>query len=256
MTVLIIEDEELAAERLAGMLLKMDSLIEIVSVIDSVEDSILWLKENTAPDLIFMDIMLADGNSFEIFDEVDITSFIIFTTAYNDYAIKAFKVNSIDYLLKPIEADLLANALTKFKMLSPAKSETGEIAKILYDLQKGSKSPPRDYKERFLVKTGNKLIPIVVSDINYFSYENKLTFLYNNKGMRYMLENRLEELDLMLDPNNFFRLNRQFITSFYAVKTVHNYFNSKLKVFLNDGPLDGIIVSRYRANLLKEWLNK
>ncbi|WP_428327702.1 LytR/AlgR family response regulator transcription factor [Mucilaginibacter sp.] len=255
MKVIIIEDEELAAERLAGMLTQLDPTLEVIDVIESVDDAVRRFSGGIQPDLVFMDIRLADGESFEIFDQVKITTPVIFVTAYDEHAIRAFQVNTIDYLLKPVEVAALEKALAKFHAYAPVPLN---IMALLKSLNTGSTTsePPRKFKARFLVRSGDKFIPVSTNDISYFSFENKLSFLHLANGTRYMLDQTMDELEATLDPGLFFRISRQYIVSFESVKTVHNFFNGKLKVYLHALPEDGIMVSRYRANLLKEWLNR
>jgi DNA-binding LytR/AlgR family response regulator len=257
MKVLIIEDEAPAARRLQSLLAEYDPSIQISAVIDSIEDAVAWLKNYPHPELIFMDIMLADGQSFEIFEHVEITVPIIFTTAYDEFAIKAFKVNSIDYLLKPVEPQLLAMALKKYHSI--IRQSPGNLKEIMESLLQGGiktqKSRP-DFKNRFLIKQGDKFIPIEISRVAYFSFEEKLTFLHTINQKRYMLDHTLDELETLIDPNLFFRLNRQYIASFSSIKTVHNYFNGKLKVYLNPDVNEGVIISKERATFFKSWLNR
>jgi DNA-binding LytR/AlgR family response regulator len=249
MTILIIEDEPLAAERLQSLLLELDHSFTVTKVIDSVKESVSYLKISPTPDLIFMDIMLADGQSFEIFEQVDINAPIIFTTAHDDFALKAFKVNSVDYLLKPIDPLLLKQSLKKFDTINRNFHELKGFFQSLLIKENAA------YKGRFLVKSGETYTPVIISDIACFSYEDKLTFLYTNTGKRFMLDYSLDELEAMLDPKLFFRLNRQYLSSFSAIKSVHNYFNSKLKVYLFPEIADGITVSKERAPGLKVWLD-
>ncbi|MDP9078908.1 MAG: LytTR family DNA-binding domain-containing protein [Bacteroidota bacterium] len=255
LTVLIIEDEAPAVRRLESLLLNYDPAIRITAVIDSIEDAVLWFKNCPHPDLVFMDIMLADGQSFEIFEQVDLRIPVIFTTAYDAFAIKAFKVNSIDYLLKPIEPDKLEFSLTKYKSLLPSLDKVKQVMESLLDGKFTPKAAP-SYKTRFLVKVGDKFIPVQISDVSYFSFEDKITFLHTAEGKRYMLEHTLDELEALTDPHYFFRLNRQVIVSFETIKTVHNYFNGKLKVYLNNALPEGTVVSKDKAQLLKSWLNR
>ena len=256
MKVLIIEDEAPAARRLQSLLTECDPSIQISAVIDSIEDAVAWLNNYPHPELIFMDIMLADGQSFEIFEHVDIAVPIIFTTAYDEFAIKAFKVNSIDYLLKPIEPQLLATALKKYNSIQRSTVNLKEVMEsLLLDGIKSQKSGA-DFKNRFLIKSGDKFIPIETSQVAYFSFEDKLTFLHTIHQKRHMLDYTLDELETLIDPRLFFRLNRQYIASFSSIKTVHNYFNGKLKVYLTPDVKDGIIVSKERATFFKLWLNR
>lgn len=256
MKVLIIEDEAPAARRLQQLLESHDPTIQIINIIDSIEDAVQWLKDFPHPELIFMDIMLADGQSFEIFEHVEVKVPIIFTTAYDEYAIRAFKVNSIDYLLKPIEPLLLAQALNKYRFISQSPGNLKEIVESLLLSQLKSQQTRPTYKNRFLIKSGDKFIPVETADVAYFSFEDKLTFLHTINQKRYMLDHTLDELEKLIDPNFFFRLNRQYIVSFSSIKTVHNYFNGKLKVYVFPEVASGIIVSKEKAHHFKLWLNR
>lgn len=255
MKILIVEDEVLAARRLQTLLKEVGRDIEILAVLDSIEDSVDWLRINDQPDLIFMDIMLADGQSFEIFDQVEINAPVIFTTAYDEFAIKAFKVNSIDYLLKPVEAVLLSQALKKYNSVATIPEK---LKQTMLELIQGVKNETTrtDFKSRFLVKSGTRYIPVSCQEAAYFNFENKLTFLTTRTGKKYMLDLSLDELEALLDPHLFFRLSRQYIASFSAIKTVHTYFNGKLKIYVEPEILSGIISSRERAPMLKLWLDR
>ena len=255
MKVLILEDEAPAARRLQQLLEAHDPTIQVIAVLDSIEDSVQWLKDFPHPELIFMDIMLADGQSFEIFEHVEVRVPIIFTTAYDEYAIRAFKVNSIDYLLKPVEPLLLAQALNKYRFISQAPGNFREIMESLLNQTKGADAGPV-FKNRFLIRSGAQFISVEASEVAWFSFEDKLTFLYTTKQKRYMLDHTLDELEKLIDPYLFFRLNRQCITSFSAIKSVHNYFNGKLKVYLTTEVENGIVVSKEKAHSLKLWLNR
>lgn len=256
MKVLIIEDEPLAAKRLIGLLNELDPGIQVLEILDSIEDTVKWLHENPHPELIFMDIMLADGQSFQIFESIHIKVPIIFTTAYDEFAIKAFKVNSIDYLLKPIEPLLLEAALKKHHSLIPLPENFNAVMELL--LQNAVKDRPvqQAFKNRFLVKRGDKFIPIAIAEIAYFSFKDKLSFLNTFDGNKYMLEHTLDELEKIVNPNTYFRLNRQYIMAFSCIKVVHNYFNGRLKVYVEPDVNEGIIVSKERAQAFKSWLNR
>jgi DNA-binding LytR/AlgR family response regulator len=254
MKVLIIEDEPLAAKRLQSMLDQIDPKIQVLAVVDSIAESVEWLDENTPPDLIFMDIMLADGQSFEIFEQIEIHVPVIFTTAYDEFAIRAFKVNSIDYLLKPIGAEMLSAALKKYALINPSSEIFRQTIKSL--LNAVANNLPPEYKNRFLVKTGDKFIPVTIADIAYFSFSDRLTFLTTTANKRFMLGSTLDDLEAVVDPKVFFRLNRKYIVSFPAINTVHNYFNGKLKTFVFPEIIEGIIVSKEKAQLFKNWLDR
>jgi DNA-binding LytR/AlgR family response regulator len=255
MKVLIIEDEAPAARRLQQLLEAHDPTIQVIAVLDSIEDAVQWLKDSPHPELIFMDIMLADGQSFEIFEHVEVRVPIIFTTAYDEYAIRAFKVNSIDYLLKPIEPLLLAQALNKYRFISQSPGNFREIMESLLNQTKGADAQPA-FKNRFLIRSGAQLISVEAREVAWFSFEDKLTFLHTTKQKRYVLDHTLDELEKLVDPYLFFRLNRQYITSFSAIKSIHNYFNSKLKVYLTSEMETGIVVSKEKAGALRLWLNR
>jgi DNA-binding LytR/AlgR family response regulator len=253
--VLIIEDEAPAARRLRKMLEDTGRDLEIIAQLDSVEAAVKWFdNQEGQPDLIFMDIQLSDGISFEIFNKTTVTAPVIFTTAYDEYSLKAFKVNSIDYLLKPISPEDLNSALDKFEKLSqnatPAAADT-RIDALLRTLN--TKNP---YKSRFLVKVGDKFYSVPIENIAYFYTEEKAVYLYTFEKIRYPLDQSLDEIEKSLDPEQFFRLNRQFIAQVNAIFKLHSYFNGKLKVNLKPEPDHEIIVSRDKASLLKDWLDR
>lgn len=253
MKVLIIEDEHFSAERLKQQLLLLNSEIQVLDVLDSVKSSIDWFSKNDEPDLIFLDIHLADKNSFEIFKEVNITAPIIFTTAYNQYAIQAFKVNSIDYLLKPIDVDELKIALEKYENLY--LQEKKENQSIDTELLQSLLQKP-NYKNRFLVKKGSQFESIQTENIAYFFSENKLTSLVTQKGNRYLIDQSLEELSSLLNPVDFFRINRQMILRIDSVVKIHTFFNGRLKLeIVHQDSKEEIFVSRERVQAFKEWLD-
>ncbi len=256
MKVLIIEDEHLAARRLQAMLNEIDPKIQIIKIIDSVEEAVDWFRQFPHPELIFMDIMLADGQSFEIFEAVEITAPIIFTTAYDEFAIKAFKVNSIDYVLKPVEQDHLNAALKKFYNNTQSQDSIKQMVESLLANNYKTQEIQSNYKKRFLIKTGDKFIPVSIAEVAYFNFVDKLTFLTTTTQKRYMLDHTLDELEKLVDPHIFFRLNRQYIAAFSAIKVVHNYFNGKLKVMMAPEVAEGVVVSKERAQQFKSWLNR
>ena len=226
----------------------------MLDVVDSIRESVEWLNNNSLPELIFMDIILADGQSFEIFEQISLNVPVIFTTAYNEFAIQAFKVNSIDYLLKPVDPEMLRMALKKYALITPSSALFRQT--IISLLASSNNTAATEYKKRFLVKSGDKFIPISISDIAYFSFSDKLTFLTTRENKRYMLDYTLDELEAIVDPAFFFRLNRQYIVSFVSMNVVHNFFNGKLKAFVHPEISEGIIVSKEKAHLLKAWLNR
>ena len=251
MKVLIIEDEAPAARRLITLIKEYDSTIEVVDTIDTVEASVKWLNNHEQPSLIFMDIQLADGLSFEIFNKVKINTPIIFITAYDEYSIKAFKVNSIDYLLKPLDKDSFNAAMEKYKSLKNIYSDESSLnfSDLLANI-----SGKKHYKSRFLVKLGERLISVNVDNIAYFTTEDKLTFLITKENKKYPMDYSLDDLDTMVDPEIFFRLNRQFLSKIASIQSIHQYFNGKLKLTLNPMINKDVIVSREKAGPFKQWL--
>ncbi len=253
MKVLIIEDEYPAAERLEKLLHKLAQPVTVVDRLDSVQGTVEWLQQHPAPDLILSDIQLSDGLSFEIFEKVLVKSPIIFTTSYDEYAIKAFKVKSIDYLLKPIKFEELQSALEKLQQLKSEFSEIENAHKIdqLLDSLQHTGKP---FKKRFLVKKGEQLIPIHEEQIAYFYTENELVYLFTPPGKKYVIDYTLEQLDTLLDPAKFFRINRQFILHLSSIQEIHTYFNNRLKLFIQPTSAEDVIVSKGKAKAFKEWL--
>lgn len=253
MRVIIIEDELAASKRLTKMIGKLDSEIEIEAVLDSVEDSIEWLNNNEDPDLIIVDIHLSDGLCFEIFEKVTTESPVIFTTAYDEYAVEAFKLNSIDYLLKPIDPNKLEKSLSKFKKLKE-KYGTGKTEKI-EELLRHFQSK-QEYKSRFLVKSGQSFRAISITNIAYFFIENQIVFLMTDEKRKFIVENSLDELEKLLNPENFFRINRQMIISLKCISSINQYFNSRLKLSLKpDFGESEVLVSRMKVSDFKKWLD-
>ncbi|MDP4172546.1 MAG: LytTR family DNA-binding domain-containing protein [Bacteroidota bacterium] len=255
MKVLIIEDEAPASRRLQKLLKEIDPALEIIESLESVESSVRWLKNNPAPDVIFMDIQLSDALSFEIFKSINVDSPVIFTTAYDEYAIQAFKVNSIDYLLKPIDSSELCASLEKLKKIKDSYSvsyKAGEIAELLKTF---TPSQPA-YKSRFLIKIGTNLLIIQANDIAYFYVDNKITYLVNRLSKKYIIDFSLEELEEILDPTDFFRANRSFILNINSIETISYIFSGKLKVKLKIKTDGDIIVSREKTSSFRQWLDR
>lgn len=266
MRIVIVEDEELAAEGLITQLKRVEPAAELLVVLDSVKSALKWFAENPAPDLAFFDIQLADGISFEIFERVSITCPVIFTTAYDAYALRAFKVNSIDYLLKPVDAAALKRAFEKLRLfartdaaadadagagLAPSLSPAIDLIRQLI-----SRTTPK-YKTRFMVKVGERLSAFTTDDIDCFWGENKVVWVRLKTGRKYMVDYTLEELEDMLDPEHFYRLNRKYLVTFGAIKEVIAYSNSRLKVILRELPdPEDILVSREKAEGFRIWLGK
>lgn len=252
MKALIIEDETVAAQALENLITEADPDIRIAAVLQSVSESVEWLSEHGMPELIFMDIHLADGSSFAIFDRIEITCPVIFTTAYDEYAIKAFKVNSVDYLLKPIDKNDLKRALDKLKLLrGPVTSP-----EIINSLIENLRSKPAVYRSSLLVSLRDKLIPVPVKEIAYFYIDNKTVRAYTFDKQSYALGDTMEELAKQLDPRNFFRANRQFIIKRSAVKDISAWFGSKLAVNMTVPVPEKIIVSRSNSRAFKEWITE
>ncbi|WP_299820185.1 LytTR family DNA-binding domain-containing protein [uncultured Pontibacter sp.] len=252
MKVAIIEDESLAAKRLASLLIKCDNSITVEAVLPSVKESVKWLSTHPQPDLLFMDIHLDDGQSFAIFDQVECFTPVVFTTAYDDYMIKAFKVNSIDYLLKPINQDELQASITKFKKLN---STAGISSDSLKQLLNATLHKEPTYKSRFLITQGSKIRTIDIADVAYFYSEEKLTFLVTKEGQRLPVDYTLEKLSNILDPKHFFRINRQFIIHLRSINSIHKYSPTRLKVELQPATLKEIFVSIEKYTAFKEWLD-
>lgn len=250
LSVLIIEDELPNANRLKKMLTAIDNDIEILAYMETVQDSVVWLKSNPHPDVICMDIHLTDGLSFEIFNQVEIRSQVIFVTAYDEYALKAFQVNGIDYLLKPVQSAKLENSLLKVK-----KILGGADNSILLDTLKKIHFRETVYRSRFLVSYRDTYVMVTTGEVAYFNSENKITFLTTHTAKRYVVDQTLEELEQELNPTEFFRISRQFIISVKSIAKIHQSFNGKLKIDLNPATEDGILTSREKAVGLKNWLN-
>lgn len=250
MKVVIIEDEKPAARRLTRMLAKLN--IEVQQMLHSVEESLEWLQNNTHPDLIFLDIQLSDGISFEIFEEIDVQSAIIFTTAFDEYALRAFKLNSIDYLLKPIDEDALENAVLQYKK-QEYKQQNFQLS--LQDIKKLLVNPvDRTFKKRISVKVGQHIKIIPIHDIACFYSEHKATYIYTLEKRSYLLDSSLEYWETQLDAAQFFRVNRTFIVPINAIKDIVAYTNSRLKLVLESYSDSEIIVSRERVKDFKNWI--
>jgi two-component system response regulator LytT len=255
MKILIVEDEELAAERLSQLVKEIEPEAEIHGPIDTVVGTVMHLKTDPGYDLILLDIQLADGKSFAIFEECDVVTPVIFTTAYDEYALQAFELNSIDYLLKPVNREKLKSSLDKFRKLREYYGSENPNSQ-LYEMIRNLRIPEKSvYKDRFLISKGDAMVPVKVSEIACFYAEDKEVFLLTNDNKRFIVTYTIEELSAKLDPKRFFRVNRQFIISADDIRKVHNYFNFKLKVELNTDPKLEIIVSRSRTSAFKAWMN-
>ncbi|OUS00447.1 hypothetical protein A9Q86_10775 [Flavobacteriales bacterium 33_180_T64] len=252
MKVVIVEDEIAASENLAYLLNSIDPEIEVIKVLDSVKSAIAYFTEAYGASLIFMDIHLADGIAFEIFKQIDIKTPIIFTTAYDQYAIQAFKVNSIDYILKPISKEELSEAIDKFKTsYKTTKKATNDIDSLLEMLQ----TKTTNYKSTYLVQKRDELLPIKITDIAYFYIDIGIVKATTFDNQTYIINKKLEDIELELNPSNFHRVNRQFILNREAIVNMKFYFNSKLIININPPYEDRIIVSKAKSNEVKNWIN-
>jgi len=250
MNIIIIEDEKPAARLLQRKVEKLG--LQVNTLLHSVEEAIAWFSSHEHPDLIFLDIQLSDGLSFEIFETITIKSAVIFTTAYDEYALRAFKLNSIDYLLKPIDEDDLEAAVAKFK----ARNTAVPSLSLDFEMIKKMLVNPidRHYKKRFTIKMGQQLKMIGIDEVECFYSENKGTYLHTYDNRDYLLDLTLEQLEADIDPAAFYRVSRKFIVSLQAIKEIQLYSNSRLKVILPTYKEDEIIVARERVNDFKTWL--
>ncbi|MBQ4819061.1 LytTR family DNA-binding domain-containing protein [Aquimarina sp. MMG016] len=251
MNAVIIEDENIASRRLASLIEELAPEINIAGQITSVESGLQWFTKNPLPDLIFLDIQLNDGYGFDILDALDNHPPVIFTTAYNEYAIRGFKYNGLDYLLKPIDKKDLKNALEKYRKnhldnSSILNEDKFEKIKDLFS---------KEFKRRFMVKVGNQFNTFSVEDIAYFKSHEGTIFLHAHNGQQYPIEYSIDQLEDILDPVHFFRINRKFMVSVKAVTEIHSYFNSRLLLKLIPKEEEQIIVSRERTSNFKKWLD-
>lgn len=249
MKTVIIEDERLAADNLAQLLQEIDSSIEVVAVLDSVKRATEWLTANN-PDLIFLDIHLADDISFKIFEAVEVKAPIIFVTAYDNYAIQAFKLNSIDYLLKPIDKGELKQAIRKYNGIGTISTDA--VMQLLQQI----KAPAPEYQKRFMVTTGQKIKSVEVDDAAYFYAEDRFVYMVSKAGEKYIIDFTLDKLEGLLNPAQFFRINRGQLVSFGAIKNMYSYTKSRIKIEVNPPASFDTIVSIDRSGAFKKWLNR
>jgi DNA-binding LytR/AlgR family response regulator len=250
MNIIIIEDEKPAARLLQRKVEKLG--LQVNHLLHSVEEAITWFNSNTHPDLIFLDIQLSDGLSFEIFETIDIKSAVIFTTAYDEYALRAFKLNSIDYLLKPIDEEELSIAISKFSN----QFQKNTVSSLDFEMIKKMLVNPieREFKKRFTIKMGQQLKMIAIEEIECFYSENKGTYIHTLDNRGYLIDSTLEQLEAELNPEDFYRVSRKFIISMKSIKEIQLHSNSRLKVILPSYKADEIIVARERVVEFKEWL--
>lgn len=260
MKILIVEDEDLAVKKLQKTLSIVDPDAEVVGITDSIKTTVEWLGDNPAPDLILMDIELSDGQSFEIFSRVELKSAVVFTTSYDEYALKAFKVNSIDYLLKPIQKEDLQAALQKYKQMKNLyhSSETGQgdlnMESLVKELRQ--KLQPKEYRKRFLVKNAQKLVSIEVDEIAYFFSDGRLNFFKTYDNKKYVVDYTMDELEEMLNPERYFRISRSFYIAVDSVDQIHDYFGNRLLLHVKPEVDKEAIVSREKVADFKKWMGK
>lgn len=260
MNIFIIEDEELAVKKLQKTLQLVDPSAKVVGTADSIANAVEWLQTNFKPDLILMDIELADGQSFEIFNLVDVQSPVVFTTSYDEYALKAFKVNSIDYLLKPVQKEDLQMALNKYKELKSIYSgkqngaEGVNIDNLVKELQQ--KLQTGNYRKRFLVKQGQKLVSVDIDEVAYFFSDGRLNFFKTHDNRKFVVDYTMDELEEMLDPEKYFRTSRSFYVSVKSIEKIDDYFGNRLILSLKPDVDKEALVSREKVSDFKRWMGK
>jgi two-component system, LytTR family, response regulator LytT len=252
MQILILEDEEQALNRLQKLIAEVVPDAVVAGYAVSVQGAVEWLENNVMPDLIFMDIQLADGNSFQLFNKVKINCPVIFTTAYEDYALQAFKVNSVDYLLKPIDKMDVKRAIDKLRLLQGSRSFTVDYSEILKTIQ----PPEKKYKDRFIIKLGDTIKSISLPDVAYFYTENKANFVCTNEGKRFPVDFNLDQIEQMVNPKNFFRINRQFIIGHHAIEEMKAHTRSRVIVKLSPPSKLDTVVAIDRATDFRNWLSE
>jgi two-component system, LytTR family, response regulator LytT len=254
MKILIVEDEELAVKKLQKILSAVDPNAIVAGITDSIKSTVEWLEKNPSPDLILMDIELNDGQSFEIFNLAEVKSPVVFTTSYDEYALKAFKVNSLDYLLKPVQKEELQAALDKFKKWQGARNTDINMDNLVKELQQ--KLKPRAYRKRFLVKHAQKLASVEIEDIAYFYSDGRLNFFKTTDNKKYVVDYTMDELENMLDPEKYFRISRSFYVSIHSVDRIDDYFGNRLILGLKPAVDKEALVSREKVSDFKKWMGK
>ena len=250
MKAIIVEDEKLARENLKKLLRELEPEIEIQAKLDSVSTTVTWLSSHQT-DLIFLDIHLADDLSFKIFEQIKVNTPVIFTTAYDQYAIRAFRVNSVDYLLKPIDKSELERSLDKFKN-NQKTPDSFDIQQLIQSIQQ----PPKAYQSRFMVSRGEKVMSVTTDQIAYFEGEDRYVYLIKKDGTKYIVDYKLSDLETLLDPKHFYRLNRSFIAHFSSIKSIFNVSKSRVKIELEPSAKREIMVSSENTQEFKAWLNQ
>lgn len=254
MNILIVEDEELAVKKLQKTLASIDPSANVVGITDSIKDTVDWLQSNSTADLILMDIELADGQSFEVFNQVEVKAPVIFTTSYDEYALKAFKVNSVDYLLKPIQTEDLQAALIKYRKLAETRKPDINLESLVKQIQQ--QLQPKEYRKRFLVKHAQKLVSVDVEEIAYFYSDGRLNFFKTHDNKKYVVDYTMEELEEMLDPDKFFRISRAFYVSIESIEKIDDYFGNRLILQLKPVVDKEALVSREKVSDFKKWMGK
>ena len=254
MKVLIVEDEKIAVRRLTQLLEELYPGCAIVGSVDTISGAVSWFENNPEPDICFFDIQLADGISFDIFAKTTIACPVIFTTAYDQYALRAFEVNSIDYLLKPVEKEKLERALMKYEKWAGREKETFLDAAVLQEALEMLKG--KDYKERFVVKYGDHIKSVLTSEISCFFSEEKATFFVTDDNKKYLVDYTMDQVAGLLDPSKFFRINRKFIVAFHSMKDIVAWSNSRLKLTLQVLDHPDLVVAREKVQEFKKWLDR
>lgn len=259
MKIFIVEDEELAVKKLRKTLQLVDDSAEVVGEADSIRGAVDWLENNPEPDLILMDIELADGQSFEIFNLTEVKSPVIFITSYDEYALKAFKVNSVDYLLKPVQKEDLETALGKYRDMKKLYAVAPQQSKLDFDglvKELQQKLQLKEYRKRFLVKHAQKLVSVEVEEIAYFFSDGRLNFFKTSDNRKFVVDYTMDELEEMLDPDKWFRISRSFFVSVDSVEQIHDYFGNRLLLYLKPTTDKEALVSREKVTDFKKWLGK
>jgi two-component system, LytTR family, response regulator LytT len=253
MKVIIVEDEKLAAEKLEQLLLEYNPDIQVLARFESVSETVAWLETHSSPDLLFLDIHLADGSGFQLFEFFAVNFPVVFTTAYDQYAINAFEVSGVGYLLKPVTLKNLSKCLHNLEGMKLIFSQTGEenLKKIVQQIR-GEKQ----FKNRFLVKSGEKIVAVHRTEIAYFLAESKFTFLVTHQNQRFLIEYPLDELEDLLDPDEFFRINRKFLCSREAITEIYAYFKGRSKLILSPAQQEKIVVSSEKNAVFRAWMEK
>jgi DNA-binding LytR/AlgR family response regulator len=254
MKVLIVEDEKAAVRRLKNLLEEMVPLLEVAGITDTIKTTVSWLRHHNVPDLAFFDIQLADGISFEVFDQIDPGCPVIFTTAYDQYALRAFEVNSIDYLLKPIDREKLDRAIRKYRKLTGTRKSGTIDPDTLKEVREMIRKS--GYKERFVVKYGEHLRSIPTGEISFFKSELKASFLITQENRKFLVDHSLDQLENMIDPARFFRINRKYIIQFDSIQDIIAYSNSRLRLILKTVDDPDMIVSREKVGEFRSWLER